>query len=67
MTHRGWDAIAKRLGVKTTRTARKLAETYSIPVLKFGSRVFLEEGIYMEWLRKVIEITEKKREGKKGK
>ncbi len=48
--HAGWRAIAKRLGVRDVRTARRIAEKFSLPIIKFEKAPMMDETIFLIWL-----------------
>ncbi len=55
-SHTGWRAIARRLGLRDIKTARRWAIKFSIPVIKFGKLVVLDEDIYRLWFAENIQI-----------
>lgn len=65
VTHVGWRAIARRLGVKDIRTAKSLVWKNHIPVIRFGKSPRLDEAIYLLWVSEFIRITAEK-EGQRG-
>ncbi len=48
--HVGWKAIAKRLGVRDVRTARRIAEKFSLPIIRFEKAPMMDETIFLIWL-----------------
>ncbi len=48
--HVGWRAIAKRLGVRDLRTARRIAEKFSLPIIRFEKAPMMDETIFLIWL-----------------
>lgn len=60
VSHTGWKQIAARLGLKDVDTARRWAKKYHIPVVIFGRRAVLDEGLYVLWLSEVIKISEER-------
>jgi hypothetical protein len=47
--HTGWKSIAKRIGAADADTARSWVKRYSIPVIKLGRLVHLDESVFRSW------------------
>lgn len=55
-THSGWKAIAKRLGIRSTATARRWVKKSGVPVLIVGHTAVLDEAVYLAWYRENINL-----------
>lgn len=58
VTHTGWKAIAKRLGVRDIDTAKRRVKRFKIPVVKMGNAVALDEAVYRTWYANFAKITQ---------
>lgn len=58
ITHTGWKAIAKRLGVRTIDTAKVRVRKFKIPVVKLGNAVALDEAVYCAWYQNLVEVSQ---------
>jgi hypothetical protein len=62
-SHTGWKAIAARLGLRDTRTARKWAAKYRLPIIFMFRKPVLDEGIFRVWMVNYMEALREKAGG----
>ncbi len=58
VTHCGWRAIAKRLGVSCSKTAMALTRKHSLPVYRIGKSPRLDEAVFRVWIAEHIKVEE---------
>ena len=57
-SHRGWKAIAKRLGYSDLDSVKRQVKRLKIPVVKHGRFVILDEAVYRVWYLKFNEVNQ---------
>ena len=57
LTHRGWKAIAKRLGLSDLKATRRHVKKYKIPVVMMNRNPVLDEAVYRVWYQKYYEVS----------
>lgn len=55
--HVGWEAIARRLGVRDIRTVKRLVQKNHVPVYRLGKSPRLDESTYLRWTGTIVRLS----------